>query len=264
MGPRFAAATPAGIRPRFRPHRPLASRYDDGCVPLGVRRVRAQPRLGKIPASHHRGLAAGRSRPSLGLSLLPAALLPATLLLAPSTALAQGRAGSETEEDVMFKKAEEQFNAGDYVGAADLYDQVIKINPNRVEAFVKRATLHFRERDYTKAIELLTRAEKLSVSDLTIKTVLGLCFTKAASVSGAFRTSNVVKQRAETYEAQFQIGKHYARPDPTRAIAALEQYFRYRPMISVASTAWRSFTWARRTTCVVRTAMRRGCCSRPG
>ena len=167
---------------------------------------------------------------SLGLSLLPAALLPATLLLAPSTALAQGRAGSETEEDVMFKKAEEQFNAGDYVGAADLYDQVIKINPNRVEAFVKRATLHFRERDYTKAIELLTRAEKLSVSDLTIKTVLGLCFYESGQRErGLSYLEDVVKQRAETYEAQFQIGKHYARLDPTRAIAALEQYFRYRP-----------------------------------
>ncbi len=167
---------------------------------------------------------------ALGLSLLPAALLPATVLLAPTLAQAQGRAGSETEEDVLFKKAEEQFNAGDYAGAAELYDQVIKINPNRVEAFVKRATLHFRDRNYEKAIELLTRAEKLSVSDLTIKTVLGLCFYESGQRErGLSYLEDVVKQRAESYEAQFQIGKHYARLDPTRAIAALEQYFRYRP-----------------------------------
>lgn len=167
---------------------------------------------------------------ALGFSLLPAALLSATVLVAPQSVLAQGRAGSETEEDVLFKKAEEQFNAGDYAGAAELYDQVIKINPNRVEAFVKRATLHFRERDYTKAIELLTRAEKQSVSDLTIKTVLGLCFYESGQRErGLSYLEDVVKQRPESYEAQFQIGKHYARLDPSRAISALELYFRYRP-----------------------------------
>lgn len=172
-----------------------------------------------------------RSQALLGVLCAAPGLLAASLLCGGvHSAHAQGRAGSETEEDVLFKKAEEEFNAGDYAGAAELYDQVIKINPNRVEAFVKRATLHFRERDYTKAIELLTRAEKLSVSDLTIKTVLGLCFYESGQRErGLSYLEDVVRQRAESYEAQFQIGKHYARVEPTRAITALEQYFRYRP-----------------------------------
>lgn len=164
------------------------------------------------------------------LCAAPGLLAASVLFGLSSPAHAQGRAGSETEEDVLFKKAEEEFNAGDYAGAAELYDQVIKINPTRVEAFVKRATLHFRERDYGKAIELLTRAEKLSVSDLTIKTVLGLCFYESGQRDrGLSYLEDVVRQRAESYEAQFQIGKHYARIEPGRAITALEQYFRYRP-----------------------------------
>lgn len=172
-----------------------------------------------------------RSQVFLGMLYAAPSLMAAALLFgASSPAYAQGRAGSETEEDVLFKKAEEEFNAGDYADAAELYDQVIKINPTRVEAFVKRATLHFRERDFDKAIELLTRAEKLSVSDLTIKTVLGLCFYESGQRErGLTYLEDVVRQRAESYEAQFQIGKHYARVEPSRAITALEQYFRYRP-----------------------------------
>lgn len=148
---------------------------------------------------------------------------------APS-AFAQGRAGNETEEEVTFKKAEEQFNAGNYENAAELYDQTLKLNPTRVEAFVKRATLYFRERNYDKAIDLLTRAEKLSVSDSSIKTVLGLCLYESGQRErGLAYLEEVARQRPESHDAQFQIGKHYARIDPARASLALEQYFRYRP-----------------------------------
>ena len=146
------------------------------------------------------------------------------------SAYAQGRAGTESEEDALFKKAEENFNAGDYGSAADLYDQVIKLNPTRVEAFVKRATLYFSERKYDKAIDLLTRAEKLSYTDLNIKTVLGLCFYESGQKErGLTYLEDVVQKAPETYQAQFQIGKHYVRSDPPRAIAALEAFFRSRP-----------------------------------
>lgn len=146
------------------------------------------------------------------------------------SAFAQGRAGNETEEEVTFKKAEEQFNAGNYENAAELYDQTLKLNPTRVEAFVKRATLYFRERNYDKAIDLLTRAEKLSVSDSSIKTVLGLCLYESGQRErGLAYLEEVARQRPESHDAQFQIGKHYARIDPNRASLALEQYFRYRP-----------------------------------
>ncbi len=159
---------------------------------------------------------------SLGLGLGLSCLAPPVY--------AQGRAGNETEEESIFKKAEEQFNSGNYEGAADLYDQAIKLNPTRVEAFVKRATLYFRERKYDQAIELLTRAEKLSYSDISIKTVLGLCLYESGQKErGLTYLEEVTRNRPETYEAQFQIGKHYARQDPVRASTALEQYFRFRP-----------------------------------
>lgn len=162
---------------------------------------------------------------TLSLALPPGGLSPSV----PS-ARAQGRAGNETEEEITFKKAEEQFNAGNYENAAELYDQTLKLNPTRVEAFVKRATLYFRERNYDKAIDLLTRAEKLSVSDSSIKTVLGLCLYESGQKErGLAYLEEVAKQRPESHDAQFQIGKHYARLDPARASVALEQYFRYRP-----------------------------------
>jgi tetratricopeptide (TPR) repeat protein len=165
---------------------------------------------------------------ALTLSLAP----PPSDGLLPSlpSARAQGRAGNETEEEITFKKAEEQFNAGNYENAAELYDQTLKLNPTRVEAFVKRATLYFRERNYDKAIDLLTRAEKLSVSDSSIKTVLGLCLYESGQKErGLAYLEEVARQRPESHDAQFQIGKHYARLDPARASVALEQYFRLRP-----------------------------------
>lgn len=156
--------------------------------------------------------------------------LAAGLALSPSVAWSQGRAGSETEEEAILKKAEEHFQNGDYDSAADLYDQAIKLDPNRVEAFVKRASLYFRERKYDQAIELLTRAEKLSVSDLSVKTALGLTLYESGQRErGLGYLEEVARQRPETHGAQFQIGKHYARIDPKRASQALEQYFRFRP-----------------------------------
>lgn len=162
----------------------------------------------------------------------PALVLFAALGIGFSSpsAFAQGRAGSETEEEAILKKAEEAFQNGDYDTAADLYDQAIRLDPNRVEAFVKRASLYFRQRKYTEAIDLLTRAEKLSVSDLSVKTALGLTLYESGQKDrGLGYLEEVAKQRPETHGAQFQIGKHFARVNPQRAIAALEQYFRYRP-----------------------------------
>lgn len=173
-----------------------------------------------------------RSLFSLRRLLGPASALAlaAGLALSPSTASAQGRAGSETEEEAILKKAEEHFQNGDYDSAADLYDQAIKLDPNRVEAFVKRASLYFRERKYDQAIELLTRAEKLSVSDLSVKTALGLTLYESGQRErGLGYLEEVARQRPETHGAQFQLGKHYARIDPKRASQALEQYFRFRP-----------------------------------
>ena len=164
------------------------------------------------------------------LPALAVLALAAGLALSPSTASAQGRAGSETEEEAILKKAEEHFQNGDYDSAADLYDQAIKLDPNRVEAFVKRASLYFRERKYDQAIELLTRAEKLSVSDLSVKTALGLTLYESGQRErGLGYLEEVARQRPETHGAQFQLGKHYARIDPKRASQALEQYFRFRP-----------------------------------
>ena len=150
--------------------------------------------------------------------------------LAAPPAFSQGRAGSETEEEALLKRAEEAFQNADYDNAADLYDQAIALDPTRVEAFVKRASLYFRQKKYTEAIELLTRAEKLSVSDLSVKTALGLTLYESGQRDrGLSYLHEVAKQRPETFGAQFQLGKHYARTEPKRAIEALDQYFRYRP-----------------------------------
>ena len=195
---------------------------------LGFRPRDPQGLDGRTPSPH------GTSGPG-GAELVSAIALGLLLgvgggPLYPSSAQAQGRAGNETEEESVLKKAEEQFNQGNYDAAADLYDQAIKLNPSRVEAFVKRATLFFREHKYDRAIELLTRAEKLSTSDLSVKTVLGLClYESGQKARGLSYLEDVTRVRPETYDAQFQIGKHYARLDPVRASTALEQYFKYRP-----------------------------------
>ncbi len=158
------------------------------------------------------------------------AVLLAIFMAFAKPASAQGRTGTETAEDSLFKKAEESFNVENYANAAALYDQVIKLNPARVDAFVKRATIYFSEHNYAKAIELLSRAEKLADTDLGIKTVLGLCFYEGGQKErGLSYLEDVIRQRPSAYQAQFQIGKHYLRLNPPRAIAALENYLRFRP-----------------------------------
>lgn len=161
--------------------------------------------------------------------LLP--LLAVLLLGLPAgPARAQGRASGETEEERIFSEAEAHFNAGRYAEAAPLYDRALALNPGRPAALVKRATLYFRDRAYDRAIELLTRAEKLAPEDLSLKTVLGLClYQKGDKARALSYLEDVARRRPEAYEAQLQIGQHYAQSDPDRAIAALGQYFRYRP-----------------------------------
>lgn len=151
-------------------------------------------------------------------------------LVAPRLALAQGRAGAETEEERVFQDAEALFNAGRYADAAPLYDRALALNSTRPATFVKRATLHFRDREYQKAIDLLTRAERLAPEDLNLKTVLGLCLYQSGRQREGLRyLQDVTARRPETVEAQLQIGQHYASTDPDRAIPALEAYLRYRP-----------------------------------
>lgn len=159
----------------------------------------------------------------LGLAAVPAQLLP-------RDAQAQGRAGAETEEEKVFGEAEAAFEAGRYGDAAPLYDRALSLNPTRPATFVKRATLYFRERRYEQAIDLLLRAERLAPDDLSLKTVLGLCLYQSGQRDRALRyLEDVTARRPEAYEAQLQIGQHYAQRDADRAIAALEQYLRFRP-----------------------------------
>lgn len=148
----------------------------------------------------------------------------------PAAALAQGRAGAETEADKVISEADAAFDAGNYEVAAPLYDRALLLDPTRTAVLVKRATLHFRERRYDKAIELLGRAERLSPDDLNVKAVLGLCLYQSQQKERGLRyLTEVASRRPEAYEAQFQIGQHFARLDPQRAITALSAYFAHRP-----------------------------------
>ena len=127
------------------------------------------------------------------------------------------------------EKTEEAFQNGDYDTAADLYDQAIRLDPNRVEAFVKRASLYFRQRKYTEAIDLLTRAEKLSVSDLSVKTALGSRCTKADRKIGDWLSRR--SGQAATGNARRAVPNRQALC-PRKSAARdsrPEQYFRYRP-----------------------------------
>ncbi len=157
----------------------------------------------------------------------------ALMLALCGPARGQGRAGAETEEDRSFSEAEKLFNAGRYGEAAPLYDKALSLNPTRPATLVKRATLYFRERRYDQAIQLLSRAEKLAPEDLNLKSILGLCLYQSGQIGqkerGLSYLTDVAARRPESYEAQFQIGQHYAHTDPRKAIAALDLYFRYRP-----------------------------------
>lgn len=61
------------------------------------------------------------------------------------------RSGSETV-DLLFARALEALNARDYALCLDLLDEIILLRPDFAEAWNKRATIHFLERDYGRSI----------------------------------------------------------------------------------------------------------------
>ena len=100
-------------------------------------------------------------------------------------------------------------------------------------SYVKRATIYFRDRRLPEAVDLLNRALVLAPEDLDVKTVLGLCLFLGTGAreraTGLRYLEEVAARRPEAHDAQLQIGRHYTRRDPGRAITALELYLRHRP-----------------------------------
>ncbi len=152
-------------------------------------------------------------------------------LAVAGAALADGRAGNDSEEEQALKAAEAAFSANQYEDAAALYEKVTAIDPARPEPWVKRAVILYRKKQYNDAVQLLRTAQKTLPDDLGIKAQLGLSLYKAGAVEIAVgMMEEVVRARPEMSELQLQLGLHYVKVgDGKKAVPAMEAYFKYRP-----------------------------------
>src|SRR5262245_38954165 len=90
-----------------------------------------------------------------------AAAAAAAVLLHCSMASAQGRAGGLTEEEQAFQAAEAAFKENRDDEALKLYERVNAMNPARTDAYMKRAVILYKRKEYTAAVDVLTRAREL-------------------------------------------------------------------------------------------------------
>ena len=165
----------------------------------------------------------------LALALLLASFAVTPSGLAPA-AWAQGRAGAETEEEQAFQAAEAAFNSGRFDDAAPLYERAITLNPSRGEAWIKRAVIHYKQRQYNEAVQLLRRGQQAVPGDLGIKAQLGLSLYRSGAQDVAVGLlEEVVAARPGMPDVQLQLATHYVRVgDGKKAVTAIEAYGRAR------------------------------------
>ena len=162
------------------------------------------------------------ARLSMGLTLV---------CICTSGAFAQGRSGADTEEEQAFQGAEAAFKSNQDEEAARLYDKVIGLNPSRSDAYIKRAVIHYKLKQYKEAVALLEKGRTILPDDLGIEGQLGLSLYKAGDVARAVTLMDaVVQKKPDAYQVQLQLGQHYLKAsDGKKAVASFEAYFRSRP-----------------------------------
>jgi|GEM_PF-5916147 len=156
--------------------------------------------------------------------------LTVALTLPTSVVFAQGRAGSASPGQLAYNDGMNALNGDDFAAAEQKLQEAIQLDPALIDAYWHLASIYYRSKKYTKAVELLRRCP--DKANLDVKQQLALNLYKTATPPPAESVQlleQVTAARPEYFAAQVQLGQHFYKSDPKRGAAALEKFLKHRP-----------------------------------
>lgn len=154
----------------------------------------------------------------------------AAALCAPAAAWAQGRTGTASPGQQAFDDGLRAMNSDEFAEAERKFTECIGLDSSLTDCYWRLATIHYKNKKYAKAVELLRKAPEKT--NLDVREQLGLNLYKTATPPPAEAIKlleEVTAARASSFAAQLQLGQHFLRSDPPKAVVALEAYFKHRP-----------------------------------
>ena len=143
---------------------------------------------------------------------------------AQSTAPAKVGALSAQDPQKLFAAGEAALGAGKLDDAKHAFRQVLAIDPGVAGAYNDLGVIHMRRKQWSQALQMLHRAEKLAPDMAGIRLNIGLAYFRQNDFTRAIRPfESVVKQLPDSYQARYLLGLCYFFNDRwTDAIDALE------------------------------------------
>ncbi|HZS38174.1 MAG TPA: tetratricopeptide repeat protein, partial [Polyangia bacterium] len=156
-------------------------------------------------------------------------LVGAAVLLHCGIIRAQGRTGSSAPGVPEYQECEKAFNDKQYPEAEAKCREAIQLDPAMVVAYVKLGATLYNEKKYNDAVPMLRRCP--DQTNVELREQLGLNLYKSAPTPPAEAVTvleGVVKDKPSAFAAQLQLGLHYYKNDPKKAIAPFEAYLKFR------------------------------------
>ena len=151
---------------------------------------------------------------SIGISFVVLWLLfLATSLIAQSVALPKTgaqEAQAATDPQQMFVAGEAALHAGKLDEAEHEFRQVLAINPGVAGAYANLGVIYMHRKQWSQALEMLHKAEKLAPGMTGIRLNIGLVFYRQNKFLAAIPPfESVVQQTPRSYQARYLLGFCY-------------------------------------------------------
>jgi len=128
---------------------------------------------------------------------------------APAKAEA-GEAQSARDPQKLFDAATAALRAGKLDEAEREFRQVLSINPGVAGVYANLGVIHMRRKEWTQALEMLHKAEKLAPETAGIRLNIGLVYYRQKNFLAAIQPfESVVRQTPESYQARYLLGFCY-------------------------------------------------------
>lgn len=154
---------------------------------------------------------------SIGLLFaVPLLFFPSSSLSAQSAVPAKAAAEAQTRRDPqkLFEAGEAALHAGKLDEAEHEFRQVLTINPSVTGAYINLGVIHMRRRQWTQALAMLHKAEKLAPDApglrAGIRLNIGLVYFRQRNFQAAITPfESVVQQTPGSYQARYLLGFCY-------------------------------------------------------
>ncbi len=123
---------------------------------------------------------------------------------------AAGEAQTARDPRKLFEAAEAALHAGKLDEAEHEFRQVLAINPRVAGAYANLGVIQMRRKQWSPALEMLRKAEKLAPDMTGIRLNIGLVYYRQRSYMAAIEPfESVVQQTPESYQARYLLGFCY-------------------------------------------------------